>query len=144
MTLLQLYERARADGIEIDEIPLRELRAVAFPEGWIAIDPSKFDTQTEFKCELAHEIGHCETDSFYNVFSPYCLREQCEYQANKRAAAILMPYADVVRAVILGCVTVWALADYFDVTETFAQMALRIYSDRLHMIDQFDRLSYGA
>lgn len=143
MTLDQLYERAWSEGIEIDEVPMRELRAMSFPEGWIAMDSSKFASMIEFKCELAHEIGHCETGSFYNIYSPFCLKAQCEHQANKRAAAILMPYREVVEALHLGFVTAWALADYFEVTPEFAEMALGVYSDRIHGIDQFDRLSAG-
>ena len=143
MTLDQLYERAWSDGIEIDEVPMRELRAVSFPEGWIAIDSSKFASVIEFKCELAHEIGHCETGSFYNIYSPYCLKSQCEYQANKRAASILMPYRDVARALSRGYATIAALADYFEVTEEFAEMALSIYNDRIQGIDQFDRSRTG-
>ena len=143
MTLYQLYERAWGEGIEIDEVPMRELRAVSFREGWIAIDSSKFESMVEFKCELAHEIGHCETDSFYNIHSPYCLKSKCEHQANKRAASILMPYKEIVHALHLGYVTVWALADYFDVTPDFTEMVLNIYYDRIHNYDQFDRLTVG-
>lgn len=143
MTLDQLYERAWNEGIEIDEVPMRELRAVSFPEGWIAIDSSKFESMVELKCELAHEIGHVETGSFYNIYSPYCLKSQCEFRANKRAASILMPYDEVVQALRQGYGTVWALADYFDVTEEFAEMALGIYGDRIRGIDQFDRMAAG-
>ena len=58
MTLDQLYEIAASQGIEIDEIEMRALRAVSFPEGWIAVDRRKFESETEYKCVLAHEIGH--------------------------------------------------------------------------------------
>lgn len=93
MTLHQLYERAYRQHIEIDEVHMRELRAVSFPEGWIAIDPRKFKSEIEFKCILAHEIGHVETGSFYNIYSPFDLKSKCEHKANKRAAEILMPPA---------------------------------------------------
>lgn len=132
MTLDQLYARAQQDGIEIDDVRMRELKAVSFPEGWIAIDSSKYETLTEFKCDLAHEIGHCETGSFYNIYSPYDLKEKCERKANRRAAEILMPVNDVRRALRRGITQVWALAEYFDVTQDFAAMALEIYTDELH------------
>jgi len=130
MTIEELYARAEAEGIEIDEVPMRELRAVSFPEGWVAIDPRKFETMTELKCELAHEIGHCETGSFYNIYSPFDLKEKCERKACRRAAEILMPLAEL-RRVIRRSREIWALADYFDVTQAFAVMALELYGDEL-------------
>ena len=132
VTINQLYERALNDGIEIDEVFMQELRAVAFPEGWIAIDPRKFTSRREFKCELAHEIGHCETGSFYNIYSLYDLKEKCERKANKRAAEILMPIIEVRQALHKGYVEPWLLAEYFDVTQEFVEMALDIYADSLH------------
>ena len=132
MTLDQLYAVAEQDGIEIDDVHMRELKAVSFPEGWIAIDSRKYDTLTEFKCDLAHEIGHCETGSFYNIYSPYDLKEKCERKANRRAAEILMPVNDVRRALRRGITQVWALAEYFDVTQDFAAMALDMYADDLN------------
>ena len=132
MTLDQLYARAAQDGIEIDDVRMRELRAVSFPEGWIAIDSTKYESLTAFKCDLAHEIGHCETGSFYNIYSPYDLKEKCERKANRRAVEILMPINDVRRALHRGIVQPWALAEHFDVTQQFAEMALDIYADELN------------
>jgi hypothetical protein len=131
MTLDQLYTRAAHDGIEIDDVRMRELRAVSFPEGWIAIDSTKYESLTAFKCDLAHEIGHCETGSFYNIYSPYDLKEKCERKANRRAVEILMPVNEVRRALHRGIVEPWALAEYFDVTQQFVQIAFEIYADEL-------------
>jgi len=131
MTLHQLYERAYSEGIEIDEWHMRGLRASAYPEGWIAIDPRKYRDKIEFKCDLAHEIGHCETGAFYNIYSPYDLKSKCEYKANKRAVEILMPFDEVVEAMHHGYKTAWALAGLFEVTQEFAEMALKIYEGKL-------------
>lgn len=133
MNLHQLYKRASRQGIEIDEIRMRELEAVSFPEGWIAIDPTRFATSTAFKCALAHEIAHCETGSFYNIYSPYDLKSKCEYKANKRAAEMLMPFREVLDALRAGYRTIWALAGYFDVTEEFAEIAMGFYADLLQI-----------
>jgi len=127
LTLQQLYERAYQEHIEIDEIHMRELRAVSFPEGWIAIDRRRYRDDIEFKCDLAHEIGHVETGAFYNIYSPYDLKEKCEYKANKRAAEILMPLDEVREALHRGYATTWALAQYFEVAQEFAEMAMGMY-----------------
>lgn len=129
MTLDQLYERAAAQGIEIDEIHMRELSAISFPEGWIAIDPRKFCTRAEFKCALAHEIAHIETGSFYNVWSPYDLMEKCEHKANRHMIHMLVPLDELLAAIHSGCCTRWALAGYFDVTEEVAQLAIDMYME---------------
>ena len=129
MTLDELYQRAYSEGIEIDDIRMRELEEVCFPEGWIAIDSHKFDTLVELKCTLAHAIGHCETGSFYNIYSPYDIKEKCERKADRRAAEILMPLPDVRRALRRGITEPWMLAELFDVTVTFAETALAIYDE---------------
>lgn len=132
MTIHQLYERAIAEGIEIDEIHTSELKAAAFPEDWVLIDPWKYDSEREYKCDLAHEIAHCETGSFYNIYSPFDLKAKCEHKANRRAAEMLMPLPEVLQALRAGYCSPWALAEYFDVTEDFARMALSMYREYIH------------
>ena len=132
MTLAQVYQRAARKGITIDEIRTRELPAAAFPEGWIIIDPSKFETEIAFKCALAHELAHCETGSFYNVYSHYDLKYKCEYKAKKRMCEMLMPVGDVIAALRTGS-NRWSLAAHFDVTEEVVDIALALYADVLLM-----------
>lgn len=131
ITLKQLYERCQDEGIEVDERCMRELRAVSFPEGWIAIDRRRYRDDTDFKCDLAHEIGHIETGSFYNILTPFEIRERCEHKANKRAVQILMPVDDVRRAMRRGYRTPWAMAECFDVTQEFVEMAMEMYEGEL-------------
>lgn len=143
MTLKQVYDRAGRLGIQIDEFHMRALRAVSISPGWIAIDSRKYDSLISFKCDLMHEVGHCETGSFYGLDAPRADRAKCEYRANKRAVSVLMPYRDVMRALRRGYVTAWQLAEYFDVTPEVAQMAVRLYGDRIQGIDEFERRSAG-
>lgn len=133
MTLNQLYERANLEGIEIDERQMQELQAAAFPEGWVVIDPTRFESMIAFKCALAHEIGHIETGSFYNIWSPFDLMAKCEYKANRRASEMLMPLHEVQSALRAGHSSRYALAVYFEVTEEFADIALAIYGDLLRV-----------
>ena len=131
MNLNQLYERARNQHIEIDEMHTRELMASSYPEGWVLMDPSKYESRRRYKCDLAHEVAHCETGSFYNDCSPYDIKARCEHKANKRAIQMLMPFSEVMAALRSGHVCTWSLAEYFDVTEDFAAMALNLYADRI-------------
>lgn len=137
MKIYELYDRIAALGFEVVEVHTRVLKASVFQAGYVFVDPSKFETNAELKCALAHELGHIETGSFYNVYSLYDNWEKCEYKANKRAVEILMPYKNMVRAIHRGCWTAWALADYFEVTQEFAQMALDMYADSLRGMNEF-------
>ncbi len=136
MKTYELYDRIASHGFEVVEIHTRALKAAVFQTGYVFVDLDKFESDAELKCALAHELGHIETGSFYNVYSLYDNWEKCEYKANKRAVELLMPYHDVLRAIHLGYWSPWALADYFDVTQEFAQMAIDMYRDDLESLAQ--------
>ena len=127
MTTGDLYTLAAAQGIDIDEIPMRALRAVSFPQGWIAIDPAQFPTEAEYKTTLAHEIGHVARHAFYKADDPTEIKAECERQANQYAARLLMPVEAVYSAFQAGQGQLSTLAAQFGVTTGFAAMALDFY-----------------
>ena len=131
MTIEQLYDIAASKGIEIDDVPMRELRAVSFPEGWIAIDKRKFCSEAELKCELAHEIGHCETGSFYRGGAQTRERDKNERSANFYAAELLLPMSELMKAMHGGILFANILARMYDVTKEFAEMVLELYDQEL-------------
>ena len=102
---------------------MRELVSVSFPENWIAMDKRKIKTRAEEKVTLAHEVGHCETGSFYNIHSPFDIREKHEYRANKRSFQMLVPHDELIAAVKRGLTEIWELAEYFDVPCEYMQKA---------------------
>lgn len=128
MTLLDLYDRAEAQGIEVDDVPMRALPSGSFPEGWILLDTAKLPTQAEEAVALAHELGHIETGSFYDIHSSFDLRSKHEYRADKRAVHILIPKNEFMRALKRGICEVWELAEYFGVTESFIRKAILLYA----------------
>ena len=123
MTLDELYDRAQQQGIEIDNFQMREIVSVSFPENWIAIDRKKIKTRAEEKVILAHEVGHCETGSFYNIHSAFDVREKHEYRANKRSFQMLIPHEELLAAVDRGLTEIWELAEHFDVPCEYMQKA---------------------
>lgn len=131
MTLAQLYDMAAALGLEIDDVPMTRLRAMSFPQGWIAVDLRRFSGEAELKCVLAHEIGHCQTGSFYNVHSSRAAREICERHANRYAAGLLVPLAELRKALHRGIVFNRILARIFDVTLEFINMVLELFEHEL-------------
>ena len=131
VTLLDLYNRADAQGIEVDDVPMRSLTSVSFPQGWIALDTAKMQTIAEHKSILAHELGHVETGSFYNIYSPFDLRAKQERRADKAAIKMLVPFKRLLSAMRSGCREVWQLAEYFDVTEELINKAITLYESDL-------------
>lgn len=127
MTIDDIYEIAESESIEIDKVSTREITAMSFPQGWIAYDPRKFASTAELKTALAHELGHIRKGAFYNALTPLITRAKCEYKANKEAIKLLMPKADLQKALKSGITEIWQVAEYFGVTEDFAKKACRMY-----------------
>ena len=94
----------------------------------IIFDYSKIDnTESRMVC-TAHEIGHCETGSFYTPKSLE-LRERMEYRANKWAIKKLIPKNELEQAIKEGNEEIWQLAEYFDITEDMVRFAYWVYFD---------------
>lgn len=79
-------------------------------------------------CEnLAHELGHCETGSFYCVHAAADVRGRHEYKADKWATHYLLPPDKLRQAVKEGYTEPWELAERLGVTEDFLRRAVYIY-----------------
>ena len=128
MTPLTLYEYAQQHDIPVTwfDFQRAESLSVRLPDGScaIAIDPWKMSTVAEETVALAHELGHCETGSFYSAESPLSLRSRMENRADKWAIRHLIPADALSRALREGCCEVWDLAERFGVTEDFMRKAL--------------------
>lgn len=125
-----LSEIAEESHIQVDSFPLPKTKSISITDGtqyFIAIDPLEIRTTAEWNTHFAHEIGHCETGSFYNLHAPLDIRQKHELVADKWAVHHLIPQAWLEQALCLGYKEVWELADYFDVTEAFGRRALYIY-----------------
>lgn len=130
MTLLELYNFAEKEGIEVDYYPMNEVTAVSFPNGWIALNSNKIKTSIEEKACLAHELGHCMTGCFYNINTNYNIRTRCECRANRWAIKKLVPKKELKEVIKSGIKDIWELADYFDVSESFIIKAIEYYKIR--------------
>lgn len=131
MTLNGLYDLAEEEGITIANFSLSRREALSTMDSdgdcYIAIDPHKVASMADEKTKLAHEIGHCVTGAFYNVFSPYDSRQRHENRADKWAIKKLIPEDKLERAVSKGYTEVWELAELFCVTEDFMRKAVSLY-----------------
>ncbi len=129
LTLFDLYKYADSQGIDVDYFPMREVESVSFPCGWIALDVDKLKNSADEKVHLAHEIGHLETGSFYNVYSPLDLRSRHETRADRWAIKKLIPQGELEKAVNGGIKDIWELAEYFGVPHDFMEKALYYYNN---------------
>ena len=96
-------------------------------ECYIAIDPRKVASAADEKTKLAHEMGHCVTGAFYNVYSPWDIRQRHENRADKWAIKKLIPKDELELAVADGRTDIWELAEFFSVTEDFMRKAISLY-----------------
>ena len=84
-------------------------------------------TLADEKVKLAHELGHCETGSFYNRWATCDIRRKHERRANRWAYEKLVPEDELWDAIRQGYREPWELADYFGVTEAFLRHAIAYY-----------------
>lgn len=132
MTELEsLEEYAAAHGIKVyKHLPLDKDSCAVRVKGRcsIAVTSRQLTEAEEFVC-IAHELGHCETSSFYNQSNINDLWGRHEYRANKWAIKHCIPKNDLTAAIQAGYTELWELAEMFDITESFMQKALFYYQN---------------
>lgn len=130
-TIPELYHQAKKENIEILSYPLEQTgsMSVMLPGGkcFIGMDQKMQDGGVEERVHLTHELGHCITGSFYNMYSPADTRLRHEYRADKWAIRRLIPVEQLDDAIAEGCTELWDLADRFGVTEEFLKKAICLY-----------------
>ena len=128
--LSDLYDLAEADSIKVDCFSLDNCQSISIQDSngncYIGIDPMKLESSKEEKVKLAHELGHCVTGAFYNRYSSCDIRGKHEQTANRWAVKKLVPKAELVRLLKKGFAR-WELAEHFEVTEDFINLAIRMY-----------------
>ncbi len=130
----KLYGLAKTMNVRLDFGNLPENKSLSLKYNnkyFVALDVSLQKKSSEEKVCLAHELGHCETDSFYNIYSPLDIREKHEYKADKWAAQKLVPESEIRKAAKNGICDIPSLSEHFGVTEEFMRRALFIYTGNI-------------
>lgn len=129
--LLDLYDLAEDHGTQVVWFDLEAAESLSMPlsDGScaIAMNPWRMPTVADETVKLAHELGHCETGSFYNRYAARDVRQKYENRANKWAIKKLIPEDELIEAISKGYREPWELAEYFGVTEDFIRGALEYY-----------------
>ena len=131
MEIRALYDFAKQQNIEVIPFPMAENGSMSIMldggECYIGMDASIRDGGAQERVHLGHELGHCITGSFYNIYAAIDHRQRHENRADKWAIAKLIPVEDLDDAVAHGCTEIWELAERFDVTEDFVRKAVCYY-----------------
>lgn len=127
MTLKQFYAVADDNGIPVVPFPLGGIEAMSCLDSdgqtYIGIDPDKIASNQDEKLKLSHELGHCMTGSFYNVYATCDIWQKQENRANRWAYEHLVSKKEIAEAVKNGFREIWELAELFDVPpETMARI----------------------
>ena len=133
----RLYILAEKNNIPIDNDCPNDIvsMSVKFSDGSKVIGLSNEGNTTHTKLEaLAHELGHCMTDSFYAGYSPFEIRAKHENKANAWAANEIIPFTDLCDAVKDGCRELWELAERFGVSHSFMEKAIRIHENNGNVV----------
>ena len=129
MTLEELY-LSIPSNIDIDYFIFANTESLSAPIGdrfVIAIDPTKVKSEADEKLKVAHEVGHCETGSFYSPGEDYFLRQRYENRADRQAIKKLVPKDELKKAVSAGYTEAWQLSEIFGVPEPFIRKAAEFY-----------------
>lgn len=131
MQTAQLYQLAQQENIEVLSYPLPQNGSMSVMldggQCFIGLDPSLRDGSVQERVHLSHELGHCVTGSFYNIYAAVDSRRRHENRADKWAVTTLISVEELDNAIAQGCTEVWELAEYFQVTEAFIRKALCWY-----------------
>ena len=127
----ELYGLAGKQNIPIFSYPMPQSGSMSLmnPDGscCIGMDKGVQDGGVEERMHLSHELGHCLTGSFYNIYAAVDSRQRHENRANKWAIRALIPVEALDDAIAEGCTELWALADRFGVTEELMRKAVCLY-----------------
>lgn len=128
MTFLDGLILAEDRGYPVFEYPAPIKAFSVCPNGrcGIALNHKLLDPG-EDTTALFHELGHCETGSFYYDHTPAEMKARCENHANKWAIARLVPADELAKVISSGHTEIWELAELFNVTEDFMRKALCWY-----------------
>ena len=131
MQTADLYAFARQQNIEVLPYPMPEngSMSVMLDSGkcFVGLDDGVRDGSVQERVHLSHELGHCVTGSFYNIYAAVDCRQRHENRADKWAVTTLIPVSDLDDAVADGCTEVWELAERFQVTEEFVRKTVCWY-----------------
>jgi len=127
-----LFRIARDNRVTVEycRLPLNGSLSVQDDAGdYILMDYSLIWAGSAERVHLAHELGHCCTGSFYNIYSPFDVRGRHERRADTWAIKKLLPKEELCRACAEIDASEAEIADRFNVTVDFLRKAMWYYRE---------------
>ena len=126
-----LYTLASENGVTVDFFPMPLNKSACVNvngRDFVALDNTVCGGE-ERVC-LAHELGHCLSSAFYNLYSPLASRGKAESKAKAWTIKTLVPFKELKKALAEGICDLNLLADHFGVTENLIKEALDFYTNK--------------
>lgn len=130
--MVDLFKIADDQGIEVVYSSLPKVLSASAQCGescMVGLDYSLLWGGVAEREHLAHELGHCCSGAFYNLYSPHDIRAKHEARANRWAIRQLVPPRDIVAALEHGCCEAWQMAEYIGVSPELLSNALELYRE---------------
>lgn len=124
----EMLDFAEEKNIKVTDFDLPQCKACSLctQNGYhIGIDRRLSHPQR--KDALMHELGHCETNSFYDKLSGANTIGRMEARADRWAYSHFVEPDDIVSAIREGCRMLYEFADYFDITVSFMKGVFDYY-----------------
>ena len=127
--LVRLYDNLEQAGVDVFTMPLNTYDALASAScSCIAINPARVNTEAHEREILIHEEGHFATDTFYELDSPYTVREHQENVACRYGFKKYFPLDMLLDLMEEDCTEPWDLAEQLGVSEKFMREILTYYT----------------
>ncbi len=125
----KLFKIAEDKNINIHYLKMRSVKSLSVPNN-IGINENEIKNCHELNTYLAHELGHCSTNSFYSLKSKFETKERQEHRADRWAIETLIPFDELFKLFQKGITELWELSDYFEVSEELIKKAFLFYESR--------------
>jgi len=125
---------AECEGVEVFEFELPERIKGLYYNNSIVIN-KRLLTNKERKCVLAEELGHFFTSIGDILNLKIESNRKQEIRARNWAIQKLVPFDELILAHQQGYVSVYELAERFDVTEDFMKEAILFYQRKYKYLD---------
>ena len=128
MSIDDLYKLAEEKGHEIVRYDLPQSGSVSVCiDGKCAIGIDPHLSGADELEHVAHEMGHCETGTFYTQDTDESTKARWEYKARKWAFEHIVPPEEILNAFRDGTRDSWELAERFGLNEETVLTILRHY-----------------
>lgn len=121
------YNEAEQYDLEVISMPMQSRTALVRPDGLLAIDYSRIESEAEEKAILLEEIGHFCTYAFYPPDAPFNVWEKQEGRARRFVFEKHYPPCAIAKQMEKGNTEPWQLADALDLPERFVREMLKFY-----------------